>query len=183
MRAEIYMLAGTLERYRWVGPVQDSNDWGRRLIKVRDSPVADGWEPVPVEWLPETAGRAIPDFPNFWGGLLCTSRRAIAVLGAYLQQGGEFLQLLGLDGEYVAWHCLRTIDALNQPATDKAVREARGKVFSSPTFVPNLLLNEIPDDCDVFRVTQSFQKIFVRQRFLDAYRQADLKGLECLPVQ
>ena len=182
MPAEIYLIDHTLERYRWVGPIEDSDDWARRLTKVRHDPVADGWEPVPVEWLPETSGRAIPDFPNFWGGMLCASRRAVAVLGSYLQQGGEFLQLRGLEGEYIAWHCRRTIDVLNQPATEEAVKEMKGRVFSSPTFVPRLLLDEIPDDYDVFRVPQSFQKVFVRRRFLDAYRHAGLTGLEFLPV-
>ncbi len=36
MPAEIYLIDHTLERYRWVGPIEDSDDWARRLAAKPD---------------------------------------------------------------------------------------------------------------------------------------------------
>jgi len=183
VRNKLYMLANTPDEYRWVNPIEDANNWGRRLISVRIDPVADGWEPIPVEWVPATARRIAPDFPQFWSGMLCISKRAVAALARHLDGAGEFLPLLGLNGEYTAWHCLRTVDAIDERATNEKALVKKGISFHRPTLVPVLLTGRVPVDCNVFRVPQSFQKIFVRERFVEVYRSAELTGLDFLPVQ
>ena len=97
------MLANTPDKYRWVNPIEDANNWGRRLITVRMDPVADGWEPVPVEWVPETARRIAPDFPQFWSGMLCISKRAVTALARLLDEAGE-LRPAGRTGGQVRLH-------------------------------------------------------------------------------
>jgi hypothetical protein len=176
------MLAYTPEKYRWVGPSDDAKHLERQLVRVRMEPVADNWDPVPVEWIPETIHRPVPDFPQFWAGVMCVSKRAVAALEAYLRKAGEILPLRGLDSEYVGFHCLRTIDAIDQEATDIAVKARKGISFSSPTFVPSLRAERIPSDYDVFRISQSFQKVFVSTRVKASYDSAGLRGLEFLPV-
>lgn len=178
----VYMLANTPDSYRWVGPVEDTDNWGRRLIAVRMDPVAATWHPVPVEWVPETAARAIADFPQFWSGMLCVSKGGVAALAGLLDDAGEFLALTGLNDEYIAWHCLRTVDAMDRQASDDAIKAAKGISFHSPTFVPTLRTDRVPPETGVFRIPESFQKVFVRQQFVDNYRDAGLTGLDFLPV-
>jgi len=175
------MLSHPPDEYRWVGPVRDANRWERRLVKVRMDPVVD-WTPVPVEWLPETIKRPVSDFPQFWSGILCVSKPARAALEGYLRDAGEFLELDGLDNNYVGFHCLHTLAALDQVETEAALKVRKGMAFASPTFVPTLR-SEMIKDGDCFRIAESFQKIFVSARFKAVYDLAGLTGLQFLPVR
>lgn len=176
-----YMIDHTLEKYRWVGPIEDEAQWGLKLVRVRMDPVSKDWPPIPVEWLPETAGRAACDFPVFWPGFLCLSRRARSAVDLFLREIGEYIQLDGLAGEYIGYHCLHTLDIVDDIKTAEAIKNHPGIAFASPTFVPTLRADEI-QGCGVFRVSQSFQKLFVSHRFRTAYEQAGLTGLEFLKV-
>ena len=179
-RTPWYMIMHTLERYRWIGPVRNGDKWERRLIAVRSDPVTD-WVAVPVEWLPEMLNRPICDFPQFWSSILCVSRSALSVVGDFLRESGEILELSGLDGGYTGFHCLQTYDALDIAATDLAINAWPGIAFASPSFVPTLRRAAIGIG-QVFRIKQSFQKIFVSDQFRVRYESASLTGLDFLPV-
>lgn len=177
------MLVHAIERFQWVGPVDDSNNWISRLIRIRDKPTLAEWTPVPIEVLPETAGRDPCDFPIFLSNLLCVSSRALAAVRDLLEPSGEFLTLTGLGDRYCAYHCLRMVDAMNKDATAIALKAEFGKAFATPTFVPTLSGSALAADfVDVFRLPQSFQKIFVSERFVDCARRASLTGLDFIEV-
>src|SRR5579859_4384783 len=78
IESECFLITETIDEFRWVGPVADTNDWGLKLARVRGEPVSSKWQPVPIEWLPETVNRKICDFPNFRSAMLCLSKRAAA---------------------------------------------------------------------------------------------------------
>ncbi len=101
-------------------------------------------------------------------------------MAKYLREAGEWLPLNGLGGVYIGFHCLQTIDAIDLEATDQAVRARKGISFSTPTFVPTLQRDRVPDNCHVFRVPQSFQKVFVGAQFKAAYESSGLLGLDFL---
>lgn len=177
-----FMLANTPDVFRWAGPIEDKVNWAGQLVKVRYGSAANTWTTVPLEWLPETIHRPICDFPQFWPGMLCVSKRALGALEVFFREAGEFLSVSGLDDAFVAFHCLREAAVMNRAATDRIVKQCVGVSFHSPTLVPALDLAQVPEGYDVFRVPESFQKIFVSQRFKEAYDSAKLTGLEFLQV-
>jgi hypothetical protein len=170
-----YMLVHPPGKFRWVGPVQDGNDWEQQLVTVRKAAV-ENWTAVPIEWLPETIKRPACDFPIFWSSILCMSKKASAVLEPYLRNAGEFLELRGLNDNYIGFHCLQTLDVMCKVETEQALAASPGVALASPKFVPTLRRQDI-GTCDVFRISQSFQKIFVSNHFKDACEQAALSGL------
>jgi len=145
-------------------------------------PVADHWRPVPIEWLPETVSRPESDFPQFWSGIVCVSKRAVEAVGSYLRVAGEMLPLAGLGDEFVGFHCLHTADVIDQGATDLAIKDRKGISFASPSFAPTLRRHLLPIDCEVFRIPQSFAKVFVGMDFKMTYDRNGLRGLQFLEV-
>lgn len=173
----LYLVAHVDDEFRWIGPLDGDKEAQQRLGRVRFEAVRESWVAIQIGWLPETVDRAISDFPTFWVGVLAVSRRAREVLNELLEPAGEFLPLDGLNGEYVGYHCLRTQVAVDEAETEKALKQTAIRSFASPTFLPVLQKKAI-DDIDVFRLPQSFGKLFVSQRFKDEYERAGLSGLD-----
>jgi hypothetical protein len=98
-----------------------------------------------------------------------------------LEQAGEFLKLTGLDDQYTAFHCLLAVDALDHESLRERLRCDKYASPSSPTFVPVLRQSAI-EDLDVFRVRESFVKLFVSRRFKTVYEKEGLTGLDFVPV-
>jgi hypothetical protein len=171
----IYMINQIPDLYRWVSVVKDKNDWGIRVSAVKGGPVGSEFGPVPVEWTPETVKRAVCDFPNFRPNLLCISRAAADVLGEILMPEGESINLHGLDGQYIAYHCLTVVDALRKP--EGRIVEPRLGSFHSPRFAPDLRAAALPR-ADIFRIPESVSKLFVSQRFKTLYENNALTGLD-----
>ena len=178
--ASIFMMVNSYGS-RCVDLVRAGNDyWSGKLNKVRDEPARD-WIPPPIEWSRATPNDPASDFPSFWTSIWCVSARAMTAIGACLNGAGEILRLEGLDDQYVGFHCLHVVDAVDKVATDACLAARNGVALASPRFVPTLFASALTGD-DVFRVRESFQKVFVSSRFKDAYERAGLTGLDFLPV-
>jgi hypothetical protein len=166
-----FLIDCEVDRYRWVGRRTEAD--GAALVRVRHAPVAATWQPVGIDWVPETKRRPTCDFPVFYSIVRCFSRRALAALSTCIEGGVEVLQLDGLGGDYVGVHCIRWIEgAANLTGVDQ------GKVsIHSANFVPRLNAKEVAG-FDIFGVPEMITKLFVSERFKDAVEQHGLVGLE-----
>ena len=182
--SEVYLIKEATSAFRWVGVVGDDPEWGARLTDLKSEAVSEKWPPIPLEWLPETKGQKIGDFPHFRPNLRCVSRRAGAALERYLKGGGELLELCGLGGMYVGYHCLKEVDALDKIGMKECLARDKYASFHSPRFIPPLLLDNVNNAAaaDIFRIPESYAKIFVSGAFKKAYENEGLTGLEFYPV-
>lgn len=178
---QIFLVVETIDHFRWIGLVGESKEIGTLIARIGKEPVAGRLPPIPVEWLPETRRRKTCDFPIFRTTLKCPSRRARQALGDLMTPNGEWLDLVGLDEEYSAFHCLREVDCLD---TDVLEAEERGNPlfsFGSARYVPTFRKVSLQAH-HFFRIPQSTNKFFVSAEFARRYSESNLVGLDFLPV-
>jgi hypothetical protein len=166
-----FLIDSEVDRYRWVGRRTDAD--GAALVRVRHAPVAATWQPVGIEWVPETKRRPTCDFPIFYSIVRCFSRRALQALSACIEGGLEVLPLDGLDDAYVGVHCIRWVEgAANLIGVDQ------DKVsIHSANFVPRMNAKAL-GSYDVFGVPEMITKLFVSERFKDLVERQGLVGLQ-----
>lgn len=165
------MIDSVVDHYRWVGRRTDED--GAALVRVRHAAVAATWQPVGIEWVPETRRRPICDFPVFYSIVRCFSRRALEALSPCIEGGIEVLQLDGLDGLYVGIHCTRWIAG---GANLSGIDQQRVSIHSA-SFVPCLNAKAVAG-YDIFGLPEMITKLFVSQHFKDVVEQQGLLGLE-----
>lgn len=166
-----FLVDSEVDRYRWVGRRTEAD--GAALVRVRHAPVAATWQPVGIEWVPETKRRPSCDFPIFYSIVRCISRRALHALSAYIETGLEVLPLDGLDDAYVGVHCTRWLEgAANLAGVDQDKTS-----IHSANFVPRLNAKAVAG-YDVFGVPEMITKLFVSERFKDVVEQHELVGLQ-----
>lgn len=145
---------------------------GLTLAKVRRDPVLSFWEPMEVEWIPETINRQACDFPIFHPVVRCMSQRASDGLGALFSSGVEFLPLVGLGGDYVGFHCINWLDVADLSRVDELKFS-----INSTMFVPSIRATEAAGH-DVFGDFRLITKIFVSDKARQSIVKSGFKGLE-----
>lgn len=169
-----FMVVPEANRYRWLG--RRSDDDGLTLARIRHAPVAASWLPIDVEWLPETQGRPLCDFPIFTPIVRCMSLRAATALQPFLSGNVELLPLRGEEG-YLGFHCINWLDA----ADLVGINPDRTSIHST-MFVPKLKAHVISSQ-HVFSVPQMIAKLFVSSEVERAIRESSLTGLEFYEVE
>lgn len=159
--------------------MEDSNDWGLKLVQLRGPLMPNGIGPVEVEWMPGTEGTAISDFPYFRSNILCMSIRAHADLHDLIDKCGQWISLTGLD--YIAFYCTNIVDVLDNDLTDRYRSKSGISSVHATSFVP-ILKHAAVSKGPIFRVPEIPSKHFVDEDFIDIYRIAGLTGLEFYPV-
>jgi hypothetical protein len=172
---EVYLAKPQTDLFRWVTSTNDED--GRRLTAVRLNAVSASWVPMRVEWIPETAGRALCDFPIFHPFVKCISRRAADVLAEYLSGNVELLTLQGLAHQYVGYHCINWVDAINLSGVD-----VKKISINSTLFVPRVSRRKAERHA-VFGLPETPTKLFVSQQFKEAYDSEQLTGLDFVEVE
>jgi hypothetical protein len=170
------MIDSEPNRYRWLGRRNPAA--GAALVRVRQASVAATWQPVGVEWVPETSRRPACDFPIFYSIVRCFSRRALAALSTCIEGGVEVLGLDGLEGDYAGVHCIRWIEG----AADLSGIDPSKVSIHSANFVPRLKAHAVAG-YDIFGVPEMITKLFVGERFKDAVERNGLVGLEFKEVE
>ena len=163
------MVQPTLNKFRWIMPKREE-DTLRLLSLPATRRVSRSWKPIDIVWVPETAKRAICDYPCFSINVDAYSNRAAKALGGILKESGEFLSLRGLRDRYVAHHPLRTSNALDMKRSqldydkrDKLILTIEKAVFKKSMLEPFPL----------FRIS-SFT--FVRNEFRQIVEREKLSG-------
>lgn len=172
----IFMINEIIDEFQWLGIPEMDEEIGVRLAKVQFSPVRDMFNPIRVEWLPETMNRKICDFPNFRSQFTCMSDRAIYHLNPLIYNEGEYLDLYGVEVEYKAFHCLTIYDALDHEFIAEMKRKDDFLSIASPSVALPLLLDRVGDS-HIFHVPEVRNKFFVSEHFKEIYERNLLSGL------
>jgi hypothetical protein len=97
-----------------------------------------------------------------------------------IAEAAEFLDIVGLDGNYIAYHCLKRVDAVDRPHLEEYLKQKYADI-EKHVFVPALRRSAI-GAADMFLIPESPFKRFVSQRFKDVYDREGLTGLDFKPV-
>lgn len=172
----IFMINEKVNEFQWIGLPKQDIEIGLRLAKIRSNPVKDQFEPIKVEWLPETLGRELCDFPNFRSQFVCISDNAKYHLKPLIDKAGEFISLYGVEIGYSAFHCLTVYDAVDKELLIGMQANEESLSLASPGVVLPLLAEKIGQH-HIFQVPEVRNKFFVSATFKTICEKNSLTGL------
>ena len=104
------------------------------------------------------------------------SRKAQRLLSAVIGDSAEFLELDGLGGEYVGFHCVEWIDCSDA----EHLKSEYGSIHSAE-FIPSLCLSKI-EGRDLFGHPAMLTKLFVSSRFKEIVDLEGISGAQFIAV-
>jgi hypothetical protein len=172
----IYMINEIIDKYRWIDLPETAHELEISLAKTKFEPIKGAFDPIKIEWIPETINREVCDFPNFKSQFTCMSKKAIKYLSSLIGESGEFIELEGIDREYKAFHCLTVYNALDVDIVEEMRKSDKYFSLASPKIVLPLCLEKI-GNAHIFHIPEVKNKFFVSQAFKNIYDRNILTGL------
>lgn len=179
MSARVYMLKPDVTNFR-IAAGAERNDV-RLLMRARTSVrIADAWTAPHVEWIAETTGRPRADLVSCGGGVDLLSRRAAMLLRDFITSNGEYLDVLGLEGDYIGFHVVSQSRALDLERSAISINQASRRVSAiwEAAFDSDAL-----EGFDIFRVETNSTCYFVSDSFVHRVTQNGLTGFRFAKAQ
>lgn len=175
----IYSINGT-SGYELCHPV-DQNDFEAIYTAVNGELRAVAWKPVVMKIIRVDEGRALTESDAPWLGshALMFRPRACDALAQLLSQNGELLPVDCDGASLCMFNATHVLEALDEDASQLR-RFENGKIMrvSRHVFRPDVI-----GATDMFKIrNMRVSPTFVTQRFVDAWRDAGLQGLDFTPI-
>ncbi|MEZ5463471.1 MAG: hypothetical protein R3F00_17005 [Dokdonella sp.] len=156
---------------------REQSDFEIVNVLIDGTPRAANWSPLDVIIIDDEFGRKLKrsDAPWMTDGCLVFGERVLERLGGLLRDQGELLPLACRQRNLWAFNPNAVLPCLDE-AKSEVLRLDTGRIFHVARYSmkEHVVAGHLLYKCDVFRVSPTF----VGQEFVDAWRAANLEGLE-----